>query len=110
MLHGLPGGYPVRVRGDQVSLRLPEGLSRAEAIAYNRAAAVRDGVSVADGRVTFSPAAEAALADELPGMATGFAVDAVDAAGRSLLELRARLRALPARRAPAAAVETGGHR
>jgi hypothetical protein len=105
---GLPGGYPVRVSGDQVSLRLPDDLTETEAVAYNEAAAVRDGVSVTGGRVTFSPAARAALADHLPDLASGFPIADLDAAGRSLLDLRTRLRALPARGAPAA-VPTGGH-
>lgn len=43
--NGLPGGYPVRVHGGQVSLRLPAGLSEAEATAVNERAAVHDGVN-----------------------------------------------------------------
>jgi len=42
--NGLPGGYPVRVHGGKVSLRLPSGLSEAEAVARNEQSATRDGV------------------------------------------------------------------
>jgi hypothetical protein len=42
--NGLPGGYPVRLHGGAVSLRLPNGVSEAEAIAANERAAARDGV------------------------------------------------------------------
>ncbi|MFI9387351.1 hypothetical protein [Kutzneria sp. NPDC052558] len=42
--NGLPGGYPVRIHGGKVSLRLPGGLSEAEAVARNEKSATRDGV------------------------------------------------------------------
>jgi hypothetical protein len=92
---GLPGGYPVRVDGRKLSLRLPAGLVEADAIAFNQRAARHDGVVVADGRLTFSPAVSAALGDDLPSLAEGCAIADVAAACERLLELRARLRQQP---------------
>lgn len=89
---GLPGGYPVRVDGGTLSLRLPAMLTKAEAVAFNQRAALADGVVVADGRLTFSPAVTAALAGYLPGFADGCPVTDVPALCEHLLVLRARLR------------------
>lgn len=92
---GLPGGYPVRVEEGKLTLRLPATLTEADAIAFNQRAARHDGVVVAGGRVTFSPAVSAELANDLPGLAEGCAVTDLAAACEQLLELRARLRQQP---------------
>jgi hypothetical protein len=89
---GLPGGYPVRVEAGAIALRLPEGLTEADAVAFNQRAAWHDGVVVADGQVTFSPTVSCELARELPGLADGFAVTDIASACDRLVELRARLR------------------
>lgn len=94
--HGLPGGYPVAVRGRELELRLPAGVDRDEAVAWNRRMADLDGVRVEDGRVVPSPAAAEALAPHLPDVASGFAVRDTPAVARALLDLRSRLRATPA--------------
>jgi hypothetical protein len=92
---GLAGGYPVRVESGTIKLRLPAGLAEPDAVAFNQRAAVRDGVVVADGRVSFSPAVSCELAGEFPGLAYGCAVTDIGAACERLLELRTRLRHEP---------------
>ena len=89
---GLPGGYPVRIDAGTLTLRLPEAFTQADAIAFNQRAALHDGVVVADGRVTFSPAVSAELASELPDLAEGCAVADIAVACERLVELRSRLR------------------
>ncbi|MFL6129163.1 MAG: hypothetical protein ACJ73E_08850 [Mycobacteriales bacterium] len=91
---GLPGGYPVLVRGAALSLRLPPGVDRAAAVAWNQRMAERDGVRVEADRVAFAPAAAEALAPYLPELAAGFAVRDTPAVTETLLALRTRLRAL----------------
>lgn len=92
---GLPGGYPVVVRGDTVALDLPAGLTEDAAIAWNQRAGLADGVHVVDGRVEFAPTTAAALRRYAPELADGFAVHDVDAALERLLALRAELRGGP---------------
>jgi hypothetical protein len=92
---GLPGGYPVRVRGGELTLRLPDGLGEAAAVEWNVRAARRTGVEVADGRVVFSGTARRELEVHLPELADGFRVERVDEARRLLLDLRDRLRRCP---------------
>lgn len=101
---GLPGGYPVRVRGRRLELRLPSGLTRAAAIRWNQAAAVHDGVRVDGPRVDFSPEAERELRPHLPGIAAGFPTDRIRDACERMLELRDRLRGS----ATATALAVGG--
>lgn|GEM_PF-2048638 len=88
--HGLSGGYPLLVSRQEISLDLPPGIARDEAIAVNEAAARDDGieriedngtivftdaVAGATGRILglelkrVSPADIAATADELLGRA-----------------------------------------
>ncbi len=88
---GLPGGYPVRVAGAAVELRLPAGVDRAEAIAFNQRVAVGDGVVVDEDRVAFGPA----VAEYLPGLADGFDIGDLAAATAELDALRERLRGEP---------------
>jgi hypothetical protein len=93
---GLPGGYPVRIEGSTISLRLPEPIGRDEAVAWNQEFAAADGATVEPaGRVRFSPRVEEALSVHLPGLAPGFDVDAMDAACDDLLALRDTLRRQP---------------
>lgn len=89
---GLPGGYPVRVTAGQVTLDLPKGITRDEAIAWNRGFEDADGVSILEnGRVTYSERARHALARHAPSLAEGFNVADVEDAARALGELRAKL-------------------
>ncbi|MEU4445423.1 hypothetical protein AB0K14_26340 [Actinosynnema sp. NPDC050801] len=89
--HGLPGGYPVRLEGTAIELRLPAGVSRADAIAFNQRAAAADGVVVDGDRVVFGPE----VAEHLPGLADGFRTVDLAAATAELNALRERLRGEP---------------
>lgn len=91
---GLPGGYPVRLSGGRLDLRLPPGMDRAQAVAFNQRAALRDGVVVDGGRVTFGPAAQDRLGRLTPELADGFPVAGLATAGELLGRLRDRLRDL----------------
>lgn len=89
---GLPGGYPVAVRGRSLDLDLPAGLSRTDAIAYNRRFAKHDPVRLGDdGHVVYADQARHALAEASPEVAKGFHVSDLDAAAAEMLALRDRL-------------------
>jgi hypothetical protein len=93
---GLPGGYPVQIGDSTISLRLPEELSREEAIAWNQEFAARDGATVEGASwVRFSPRVEEALMPHLPHLAPGFEIAAVDVVNDELLGLRHSLRRQP---------------
>lgn len=52
---GLPGGYPVLLEQGRIELDLPEGVSEADAVAWQTAWGARDGVAVdRQGRAEFS--------------------------------------------------------
>ncbi|MDP6787591.1 MAG: hypothetical protein QF830_06340 [Rhodospirillales bacterium] len=89
---GLPGGYPVTVRGGELTLDLPAGLGRAEAVAYNRRFAEHDPARLlADGQIVYADEAHRVLAKESPEVAKGFHVSDLDAAAADMLALRQRL-------------------
>jgi hypothetical protein len=91
--HGLPGGYPVRLESGRLELRLPPGLDRDRAVAFNQRQAARDGVVVDGGQARFGPVAAGALRELAPELAGGFAAaDTEDVAAR-LGKLRRELRA-----------------
>lgn len=92
---GLPGGYPVRVAGGRVELRLPPGVDAESAMAWNQRMSTHDGVVVADGMVRFSDRAAELLEPHLPRLARGFPVSDLDRAAAELLDLRERLRTAP---------------
>jgi hypothetical protein len=96
--HGLPGGYPVRLHGPDLTLRLPSGVTEADAVAFNQNAALADGVVVDAGRVRFGPAATAELDQLAPAIAAGFPVGDLDSATAELGALRDRLRTEPTAR------------
>ncbi|HWM03116.1 MAG TPA: hypothetical protein VNP92_12365 [Actinophytocola sp.] len=97
---GLPGGYPVHLRGTDLTLRLPTGVGHADAVALNQRWAAADGVVVDEGRVRFGPRAAAELARLAPDLADGFAVGDLISATAELNLLRERLRGQPADRLP----------
>jgi hypothetical protein len=92
---GLPGGYPVTVRGTDLALRLPVGMSRDDAIAFNQRAALADGIVVDGDRIRFGPAAIAELEHLAPALSNGFPVTELPSATAELQALRTRLRAQP---------------
>jgi hypothetical protein len=68
---GLPGGYPVRISAGSVSLDLPAGLGRDEAIKFNEQMGRGDGLERidADGTAYFTPACQEAVASLDPALA-----------------------------------------
>jgi hypothetical protein len=68
---GLPGGYPVRIADGSVTLDLPPGITRDEAVAFNQRQAQADGVERIDedGTVHFTAAAQEAVAEVDPALA-----------------------------------------
>jgi hypothetical protein len=104
--HGLPGGYPVVIGNEGLSLDLPAAVPHSAAVAWNQRMSELDGVIVhARGRVMFAPAAADILARYLPGLAAGFDLDQLPVAAHQMLQLRDRLRQAPARRLPPVAAD-----
>ena len=62
---GLPGGYPVRIRSNEVSLDLPSGVSLLDAVAFNEKISTLDGVQAidSDGTIHFTEKTRASIAD-----------------------------------------------
>jgi hypothetical protein len=89
--HGLPGGYPVCWHDGVLSLDLPSGLSRNEAIAWNGQFEAASGLVVDSTRVTYT----GRLAERLRGFglacADGFDVADIDQVYREMQGLRDRL-------------------
>lgn len=104
--NGLPGGYPVRLAGGRVSLRLPDGMDQAEAVAFNTGAARPDGVRVEGGKVHLEPAVLATLPPGHAGLGS-FDVGDLPRVCRDLLALRAELRARPSAPEPTPAQTKG---
>lgn len=91
---GLPGGYPVRWRQGALSLDLPPGLSRAEAVAWNEAFEARNGLLVsADGHVTYTGLLHDRLKTLSPSLAAGFALADLETVQAEMAALRDRLQA-----------------
>ena len=88
---GLPGGYPVTIRGGALELDLPAGLGRDEAVAWNRAFEEAGGMVVDDGRVRFSGGVGNEMATLCPPIAGGFHVDDLEEAVAELEAVRSRL-------------------
>ncbi len=89
---GLPGGYPVKIEGGALSLDLPDGVNRDEAIAWNLHFEEVNGLVVTDeGQVVCNGRLRTQLAAHSPELAKGFHVDDLEAAYVDLLELRRKL-------------------
>ncbi|MBQ1098281.1 hypothetical protein KBY55_19865 [Streptomyces sp. b94] len=90
---GLPGGYPVRIAGTVLSLRLPPGFSRTEAVAFHREREHLDGVRLGeDGLLRFTSNTHAALCAYGADLPTAFRPADLPDLSRHLLGLRERLR------------------
>jgi hypothetical protein len=89
---GLPGGYPVMVQDGQIRLNLPAGVSQEQAVDWNTRAGERDGITVRDGRVGYTPRAADELALYLPDIAAGWPAEALDEVGDQFISLRDQLR------------------
>jgi hypothetical protein len=69
-VHGLPGGWPVRIAEGRVMLDLPSGLTRDDGLVFHRTSGRGDGIEAIDehGTIHFTEAACAALAPHDPGL------------------------------------------
>jgi hypothetical protein len=87
---GMAGGYPALVSRSGIELALPDGMTRAEALAVNQAAARWDGVERIedDGTVVYTRAAADARADVLGHRVERLAPGDHDAAADELLARR----------------------
>jgi hypothetical protein len=91
---GLPGGYPVALKGERLELDLPTGIEAGTAIAWNAAHEVASGLVVdATGRAHYTGRLHDLLAAESPALAAGFDVVDLEQIWRAMCELRDRLSA-----------------
>ena len=89
---GLPGGYPVAIRGGNLEFDLPPGLVLEEATAWLRHFEVPNGMSITeDGRAVYPPKARREIAAHSPKLAEGFHVDDLEQAYADMMELREKL-------------------
>ena len=94
---GLPGGYPVRLKADQIDLDLPASLTRSEAIAWNLRYEQECGLVVGpDGRAAYTGRLHERIASFSPDLAAGFHVRDIEEVYRAMHTLRARLEGQPA--------------
>ena len=91
---GLPGGYPVALKGERLELDLPTGIDRQSAIAWNGAHEAESGLMVdAAGRARYTGRLHDLLAAESPTLAAGFKVADLEQIWQAMCELRDRLSA-----------------
>ncbi|WP_108659609.1 hypothetical protein [Acuticoccus kandeliae] len=89
--NGLPGGYPVRLEGGALVLDLPDGVTEAEAVAFNAAYEANGGMVVEGDDVIFTGKTREALARYDAAISGGFAVADTMAAIDRFEALRASL-------------------
>lgn len=89
--NGRPGGYPVQVDANGVTLDLPKGMTEVDAILWNKQFEDKDEVSVEGGRIAYSERARKLLQPYGTEIADGFAPADVEAAAERLSALRAKL-------------------
>jgi len=85
---GLPGGYPVRIQGQNVSLDLPDSVSLDDAIAFNQGISALDGVQAIgdDGTLHFTDKARASVQGIDPRLAEPMAINELKERTALLLE------------------------
>lgn len=88
--NGLPGGYPVRLTDGALDLDLPNGVTEAEAIAWNGTFEAENGLVVSpEGHLGFTGILGERLSEHVPALRNGFAVRELEAVCEELLQLRA---------------------
>jgi hypothetical protein len=99
-VHGLPGGYPVHLdAGGTMNLSLPEGITTADATAWNESFDRTSGLIFdPDGSGHFTGRLRHMLAEEEFPYSDGFRVEETVAVARAIIKLRDHLLAIPAGR------------
>jgi hypothetical protein len=91
---GLPGGYPIALRGRRIVLDLPEGIDRDAAVAWNVQFEAESGLVIdPDGRAHYTGRLREVLNAESPDIAAGFDLEQ---AWGAMSVLRERMLARPA--------------
>lgn len=94
---GLPGGYPITLKGGRIGLDLPEGVDREAAIHWNGRFEAQNGLVIGtDGRARYTGRLHDALKAESPDIAGGFAVADLEHVWQAMSTLRERMLARPA--------------
>lgn len=87
--HGLPGGYPVRLRDRQLALDLPAGITAAEAVAWNAAFEQNSGLVIDEqGNARYTGRLQECLRAHSPALAEGFQVKDLESVYLEMLRLR----------------------
>ena len=90
--NGLPGGYPVRLTDGALELDLPNGVTEAEATAWNASFEAENGLVVSpEGKIGFTGVLGERLSEHVPALRNGFAVQELEAVCEELLQLRSAL-------------------
>jgi hypothetical protein len=93
---GLPGGYPVALKGGRLDLDLPAGLTRLDAISWNGRHEQTTGLAVDEhGNAHYAGRLHDALQRASPELAAGFHVRDVETVHAEMDKLRSRLLAQP---------------
>lgn len=89
---GLVGGYPVVVRAGKISLDLPRGVTRSQAVAFNEQAQVAEGiVSIGKNGLRYTDTLAAELRRSGSRFPGGFSSREVEAAAEDLVSVRERM-------------------
>lgn len=89
---GLPGGYPVRLRHGELTLDLPNGITRDAAVRWNAAHEEASGLVVdTHGHARFTGKLQSALARHSRDLAHGFYVRDIETVFVAMQQLRSRL-------------------
>jgi hypothetical protein len=90
--HGLPGGYPVTLRGGRLELELPDAIDAAAAIAWNAGFEEASGLVVdAGGRARYTGRLHDMLRQESRDLAAPFHVADLEEVSRAMVALRGAL-------------------
>lgn len=92
---GRPGGYPVKITKGEFSLDLPAGVTEQEAIAWNEAYELKNGLTVSDGRAEYHGRLAEMLKAEGFAHADGFDLAAIEEVCTDYARLRDRLMEQP---------------
>jgi hypothetical protein len=84
---GLPGGYPVRVDKGELRVEWPAGLTKEQAIAWNKSFEEEEGVLVGKERLQYSPKAQEVLSAYSNTVAAGFAFGDLEVAAHEMIDL-----------------------